>query len=104
MEVNENKGVSTMKKPENYMSAKKPEPTELIECWKSGILKDTPQHQGTTWYRIADSHLSNTMLSLKPNYWICACDEHAPFRKLFGKKTPKAGAIKKDGSWKLRNI
>jgi hypothetical protein len=88
-----------MKKPQNYMSAKKSEPTELIECWR-----DTPKHQGTAWYRIADSHLSKTMLSAKPNYWICACDEHAPYSKLFGKETPKAGAIKHDGGEELRDI
>jgi hypothetical protein len=39
------------------MKAKYPEPDKMIECWR-GKRWNLPIHQGTAWYRIADSHLS----------------------------------------------
>ena len=74
------------------MKAKYPEPEQMIDCWRSGsqnVHWNLPNHQGTAWYRIADSHLSPTPQSSHPHYWICSCDKHKPFTKnktLFGKR------------------
>ena len=85
-------------KIENYMKAKYPEPEQMIDCWRSksqSVLSDLPDHKGTAWYRIADSHLSPTPESKHPHYWICACDKHKPYTKnptLFGERV-KAPAM-----------
>ena len=58
------------------MSAKSPKPTKLIRCRFC-------KKEGTDWYKIADSHKSPTMLSTNPDYWICCCDRHKPYNKLW---------------------
>ena len=77
-----------MVKTENYMKAKHPEPEELIACWRSKRW-NLPEHKGTAWYRIADSHISPTPQSDHPHYWVCSCNEHKPYTKNQTQKVKK---------------